>query len=97
MTNVDDQSCQTITVTDIVDLTDNSLVGPNQVYIGTLVGDIDGNGDVTMTDVIRARDNNAQPVGQGDNARSDIDRNADINMTDVIKARDLNAHKVTCP
>jgi hypothetical protein len=97
LSGVADQSCVNISVSGIEDLSGNPLTGPNQVHIGTLVGDIDADGNVTLTDAVVARDNNGQPVAEGGNARSDLDCDANITLTDAIKARDLNGHMVTCP
>ena len=74
-------NAQTITVA-LFDVDDGTNQGDVGVRMGVLIGDSNGSGDVTATDVSQVKLQSGQAIGAG-NFRSDVIANGVINATDV--------------
>jgi hypothetical protein len=65
--------------------------------IRVLAGDVNGDGSVSVTDMVGVRNNLGQPVTEA-NCRSDVNADGTISVTDMVAVRnDLGATVDQCP
>lgn len=61
--------------------------------IGALVGDVDSDGNVTLTDYLKVKDNNGfQPPWGELQIRCDVDVDYNLTLTDYLKVKAMNGH-----
>ena len=79
-------SCLTVAISGLVDLEGQPLEGPNQLCLGILTADVNGDGKVNIFDLVSTRNAMNQPV-TATNFRADVNASGAINIFDLVAIR----------
>jgi hypothetical protein len=96
MSGVPDQSCLTITVTGLEDLTGNALTGDNHVQVVVLAGDLIDHGIVNIFDMGNVKGQLFQPITYS-NLMADVNLDGVINIFDMGEVKTNLFHRASCP
>ena len=94
--NVPNASCVRVKLRGLVDTNGLPLDGPNEMCIGVLTGDVNGDGRINLSDLVAVRDRVNQTATES-SFRSDVNGDNKVNLSDMVIIRGNVNMKVTCP
>jgi hypothetical protein len=96
LSGVPDQTCLTVVLNGLGDLSNHPLVGDNDVRIRVLVGDANGDGQVASGDITQVKSVSGQ-VTNSTNFRRDINADGQVASGDITQVKSRSGRSVICP